>query len=53
MGSARKTRWTLLGHILHFMDDNFPPVVAIRFAYITSDNIFKVVQGRSHFFLVL
>ena len=41
---VRKSRWTLLGHILR-MDDNCPPVLALRFA-VTSDNLYKGRRGR-------
>ena len=41
---VRKARWTLLGHILR-MDDNCPPVLAIRFA-ITSAEQHRGRRGR-------
>ena len=41
---VRKARWTLLGHILR-MDDNCPPVVALRFA-LTADSLYKGRVGR-------
>ena len=41
---VRKARWTLLGHILR-MDDNCPPVLAIRFA-VTSAEQYRGRRGR-------
>lgn len=41
---VRKSRWTLLGHILR-MEDNCPPVLAIRFA-ITAAEQYRGRRGR-------
>ena len=41
---VRKSRWTLLGHILR-MDDNCPPVLALRFA-LTANTLYKGRRGR-------
>ena len=44
---VRKARWTLLGHILR-MDDNCPPVLALRFA-LTSGDLYTYRHGRRLF----
>ena len=41
---VRKARWTLLGHILR-MDDNCPPVQALKFA-LTCGTMFLGRSGR-------
>ena len=41
---VRKSRWKLLGHILR-MEDNCPPVLALRFA-LTADGLYKGRRGR-------